>query len=156
MALPGFQDLMLPLLRLHNDGEEHLSNEFVESLADELNLGEEERNALLPSGRQAVFANRVGWARSYLKNSGLILYTGRKRSMITERGRQVLVEAPLRIDINYLSRFPEFVEFRGIVKKGVVDPLADKDEGQTETPLNLCELRAPIKTVARACDVRPA
>lgn len=27
---------------------------------------------LLPSGRQTVFVNRIGWARTYLKKAGLI------------------------------------------------------------------------------------
>ena len=38
MAVPSFQELMLPLLRLAADGEEHSQIEAVESIANELNL----------------------------------------------------------------------------------------------------------------------
>lgn len=39
-------------------------------LADEFRLSEAERKELLPSGRQATFDNRVGWARTYMNEEG--------------------------------------------------------------------------------------
>ncbi len=72
MAIPNYQTIMLPLLQLASDGREHKFSQAVEELADEFNLSTEERNELLPSGSQAVFNNRVGWARSYLKQAGLL------------------------------------------------------------------------------------
>ncbi len=63
---------MLPVLKLAANGHEHKFSQAVEALADEFRLSTEERNELLPSGSQAVFNNRVGWARSYLKQAGLL------------------------------------------------------------------------------------
>ncbi len=111
MAIPDYQTVMLPLLKLASDGQEHFFRDSVETLAEEFGLSEEERKELLPSGQQALFVNRVGWARTHLKQAGLLETTRRAYFRITERGRQVLAENLDRIDIKYLKQFPEFLEF---------------------------------------------
>jgi restriction system protein len=103
---------MLPLLRLAGDGQEHSIHEAFEKLAAEFHLTEDERRQLLPSGRQAVFDNRVGWARTYLKKADLIESTRRVFFRITERGETVLRSNPARLDMRYLEQFPEYREFR--------------------------------------------
>ena len=67
---------------------------------------------MLPSGRQATFANRVAWSTSYLRAGLLLEATGRGRFKITERGKAVLAQHPKRIDIPFLMQFPEFKAFR--------------------------------------------
>jgi restriction system protein len=64
LAIPDFESLMLPLLRFAADREEHSLRDAIEVLAEQFELSAEERKELLPSGRQATFDNRVGWARS--------------------------------------------------------------------------------------------
>lgn len=64
MAIPDYQTLMLPLLRLTSDHKERSLRAMTETLAEEFAFSSEERNELLPSGGQFVFANRVGWART--------------------------------------------------------------------------------------------
>jgi restriction system protein len=112
MAIPAYQTLMLPLLRLASDRKEHQLRAVTETLADEFSLTDEERNELLPSGNQAVFANRVGWARTYLKQAGLVDSPRRGIFRITQRGLDLLQERPIRVDVRLLERFPEFLEFR--------------------------------------------
>lgn len=112
MPIPDFQTIMLPLLTFARDGAEHTLRETIDALADEFQLTVEERNTLLPSGQQAVFDNRVGWARTYLKKAGLLESTRRGYYRITNRGQQVLRQNPPRIDIAFLRRFPEFIEFQ--------------------------------------------
>jgi restriction system protein len=112
MTVPDFQSLMLPLLQLTRDEREHSLAEMVEALGERLGLSEADRAELLPSGRQARFDNRVGWARTYMQKAGLLEGTGRSRFRITERGLAVLRTAPPAINIRFLSQFPEFVEFR--------------------------------------------
>ncbi|MEO5730004.1 MAG: winged helix-turn-helix domain-containing protein [Byssovorax sp.] len=58
---------MLPILRLAADEQEHALPRVTEQLAVAFKLSDAERDELLPSGRQARFDNRVGWARTYLK-----------------------------------------------------------------------------------------
>ena len=62
MAIPDYYSIMLPLLRLtaaRPDGEHSLQG-AVEALAEQFHLTDEERQQLLPSGRQPVFVNRLG------------------------------------------------------------------------------------------------
>ncbi len=113
MAIPGFQDIMLPLLRRLGDGEIHSMSELTDALAAEFQLTAKERKERLPSGTQAVFANRVGWARTYLKKAGLVSAPGRGYVQIPGRGRDVLKSPPEKITIAYLDRFPEFRDFVG-------------------------------------------
>lgn len=112
MAIPDFQTLMLPVLRqLAVDGEQAPSSVRA-TIATIFKLSEEELAALLPSGRQAIFANRIAWALGYLKQAGLVESPRRGLYRITERGTATLREPIECIDIQYLMRFPEFVAFR--------------------------------------------
>jgi restriction system protein len=112
MPIPDFQTLMWPLLQLVADGREHSIRDARETLANQFALSPEEKAELLPSGRQPVFDNRVAWAKSYLQQAGILKPTRRAHFQITERGQHLLSENPPRIDIEYLERFPEFIEFR--------------------------------------------
>jgi restriction endonuclease Mrr len=72
MSIPDDQTCMLPFLRMLEDGHEHSLREGEEVLAARFALTPGERAELLPSGRQAIFKNRIGWARSYLKKAGVM------------------------------------------------------------------------------------
>ncbi len=72
MSIPDFQSLMRPLLELHQDQQEHLNRDLVEALAEQFSISDEERRQMLPSGRAKMFDNRVGWAKTYIANAGLI------------------------------------------------------------------------------------
>jgi restriction system protein len=69
VTIPEYQTVVLPLLNLAADGEEHKLRDAIEELADHFNLTEDERKELLPSGSQATFDNLVGWARTYMKKA---------------------------------------------------------------------------------------
>jgi restriction system protein len=112
MAVPDFQTLMLPALRLLGKRSPQTAGEVREALAAEFALTPEDLAQMLPSGKQATFGNRVAWAYSYLKQAGLISSPRRGAYEITERGRNVLASAPQRIDIGFLTQFPEFQAFR--------------------------------------------
>jgi restriction system protein len=130
VAIPDFQTLMLPLLQLAADGEEHSLAESREPLAEQFKLAEEERTELLPSGQQPRFNNRVAWAKVYLERAGLFTKTRRAHFKLSPRGREVLDNPPDRIDIAFLKQFPEFDEFR---KK--TDATTDGDTTvENETP----------------------
>ena len=71
MPIPDYQNLMLPVLKVAAEGEQRVAA-VVDQIADQLGISEEERNALLPSGRQRVLHNRIHWAKFYLTKAGLI------------------------------------------------------------------------------------
>lgn len=112
MAVPDFQSLMLPLLRIASDGKEHSLSDARGRLGAEFKLTQTEQEELLPSGRQSRFRNRVAWAKVYLEQGGLILSPRRGHLLISDRGREVLKAPPARIDIKFLGQYPEFIEFR--------------------------------------------
>jgi restriction system protein len=112
MAIPDYQTLMLPVLKLAGSGEELRFRDMVETLAQEFDLTAEERSELLPSGTAFLFDNRVGWARTYLKQAGLLDSPKRGVLRITDRGKATLQSRPVRIDARFLDQFAEFREFR--------------------------------------------
>jgi restriction system protein len=111
MAIPDYESLMLPVLRSAAGGEVKIGD-VVEQLADELGLTQDERAQLLPSGRQTTFANRVHWAKTYLKQAGLLEITRRAHFRISDRGGEVLASNPDKIDNEVLGQFDEFKDFR--------------------------------------------
>jgi restriction system protein len=152
MTIPDYQSLMLPVLRIASDGAEHRISDVVESLAIQLCLSDAEREELLPSGKQAIFNNRVHWARTYLAQARLLEATRRSFFKITERGRSVLAENVPRIDAKFLRRFPEFITFVANDKTAVSQPdaaeLVEEKVVSQSTPDEL--LRATIKEVESA------
>jgi len=66
-VLPNYQQLMRPFLQLayQAKGQEIKLRDVIQQLAVQLDLSEQEQSYTLPSGRQAVFDNRVGWARTW-------------------------------------------------------------------------------------------
>lgn len=133
MPLPDYQTVMLPLLKLASDGKEHHIRDVTNTLANEFKLTEAERKEPLPSG-QAVFDNRVGWARTYLKKAGLLDHPKRSHLTITNRGQEVIGEKPTKIDVAFLSQFPEFLEFKAPKKS---DGKSDTQPDSSETPEEL-------------------
>ena len=115
--VPDYQSLMLPLMRLTSDGQEHTAGQAVDSLAEQLSLTPQDRQELLPSGTQAKFNNRVAWARFHLIKAGLLQATGRGRFKITSRGMQVLANKPAEINIRFLDQIPDFAAFRASIRQ---------------------------------------
>ena len=112
MPIPDFQTLMLPVLKQFADGKEKTPSDVRGPIAAEFKLTADDLSVLLPSGRQATFANRVAWALGYLKQSNLLESPRRAHYQISERGRQVLQSPPPRIDISFLEQYPDFQAFR--------------------------------------------
>lgn len=111
MAVPDYETLMLPVLDALADGEPKSAAALREAVAPVVGVTEEDRSARIPSGAR-LFDNRVHWAVTYLVQAGLIARPKRGVVQITTRGREVLGEAPERIDNDFLTRFPEFLEFK--------------------------------------------
>ncbi|MBW8073934.1 MULTISPECIES: restriction endonuclease [Metallibacterium] len=140
MAIPDYQSCMHPLLRFLVDGGEHTLRDSEESLAQHFQLAAAERAQLLPSGRQGLFKNRIGWARSYLKMAGLLESPRRGVFKITARGLNVLADHPDRIDVKFLQRFPEFVELLDAARS------AGKANAPLEAPVSQSTPEETIET----------
>jgi len=146
--VPGFQDIMLPMLRLaaESNGQPLAIKVAVEKLANEMGLSDEDRSELLPSGRQSRFTNRVNWTASHLRAAKLLESAGRGLVVITDRGKELLASNPPALNLKTLMQYPEFQEFRGGSNS---DEIEEKQTGPTDTPEEAIEksykaLRAEI------------
>jgi len=111
LPIPDFQSIMSPLLKFTGDNKEHSLRDAIESLAEYFKLTPDEQQELLASGSQAIFDNRVGWSKTHLLKAGLLESPRRSIFKITERGLMVLGDNPLQINMAYLRRFPEYIDF---------------------------------------------
>lgn len=140
MAIPDYQSLMLPILNLAADEQEHSLQESTKVLAEQFNLTEVELAEMLPSARKTRFYDRVGWAATYLRKAGLLNATGRGRFQISPRGLDVLKQSPKRINVEFLKQFDEFLEFQARRDK-------DDEEDTTQTEI---EIQTPEEAIEAA------
>ncbi|MEQ8600578.1 MAG: restriction endonuclease [Devosia sp.] len=108
--IPDYQTLMLPVLRFAAEGETRVAD-VADRIANDLGLTAEEREQMLPSGRQRLLHNRIHWAKFYMSKAGLIASPARGRFVATEKGRALLAATPDKIDVALLMREPQFREF---------------------------------------------
>jgi len=111
VAIPDYQALMLPMLELCADGNEHQINDLVEALSGRFELTVDERDQRLSSGQRVIY-NRTHWAATYLTKARVLERSGRGRLRITSRGLDILGTKPAQVNVKLLSGFPEFEAFR--------------------------------------------
>lgn len=95
------------------DGKETRSLQQIrESVAEALEIDEEDQAQLLPSGKQTTYSNRVAWALTHMGKAGLVDRPARAQYALTSRGKEVLAANEERVDMTVLSQFPEYQAFR--------------------------------------------
>ena len=110
MPIPTHDVLMMPVLRLCAD-KTWVMRDLIARVADDLALTNAEREQMIPSGSMTVIASRVHWAKTYLKQAGLLEQPKRAYVRISPDGQEVLSKAPAKIDIALLQSFPAFQAF---------------------------------------------
>ena len=88
---------MLPVLQAVADGNEHRIADLRTVLAENLGLTEEDLAVKIRSGTP-VFNSRVHWAVTYLSQAGVLRRPRRGMVQLTDRGRELLIQAPLSVD----------------------------------------------------------
>ena len=109
--VPKFKCFILPCLKLLSDGQPHTLKELTESIANYLNLSEEDREERTKKGSVTKLYDRTKWSGTYLRKARLADSIGRGRYVITERGRNLLSKNPKYIDHGVLLQYSEFVDF---------------------------------------------
>ena len=110
MAVPKYNEMYAPFIKALADGEIHTTKEVRQFVADKMGLTDTDMSELLPSGKQGLFANRLGWTRQYLKKAGLVIGAGRGQLVLTDTGRSAVQDADI-IDNKYLQRYQSFRAF---------------------------------------------
>lgn len=120
--IPTLKFFFRPMLELAAEGPMSVA-QACDRLAVSFDLPEEDLRELLPSGKQTRFANRVSWARSYLKQAGLVENPERGYFTITARGRALLENFDGIITNETLLQYEEFREFKLGQKIGETGPV---------------------------------
>ena len=131
MSIPKYYELYCPFLAAIHDGNTHALKDIRLVVAERMCLSDDDLTERIPSGRQCVFDNRLGWARTYLKKAGLIDAPQKAHFRITDEGKRLLESGIAITDDLLAQRYPQFAEFKG--KRGSVTnelPIIDT----TETP----------------------
>ena len=112
MSLPKYNELYSPFLAAIQDGMPHNISKVKDAIAEQLQLSDESLAEQLPSGTQSVFANRVGWAKTYLKKAGLIESPKRAFVSITSEGKKLLASGVDITDSYLMEKYPAFKDFK--------------------------------------------
>ena len=89
--IPKYDDFMLPTLQaLHELGGSASIEEIQDRLAEKMALSQAQLDQTYPSGGALMAADRMSWARSYLKIAGLVASGGRGIWILTDEGRDAV------------------------------------------------------------------
>jgi restriction system protein len=114
-----------------------------------MQISESDLKIMLPSGKQTICDNRIGWARTHLKKAGLIQSITRSEIEITPEGENVLKEDPEVIDDKFLSRYQSY---RVFTNQTIEDDNPSSVESDTEdTPQEVLE-KSYDKIISRLAD----
>jgi restriction system protein len=135
--------VMLPLLKYcANDPKEHRRDELINEIIKQYKLTEEERKQLLPSGKQEIIDNRVGWACSHLKIAGLLEYPKRGYIKITQPGIDLVGKNPPEVNVKLLNQFEKYSNYTINRKNKIKDAI--EEEAEKTPPLELIETGVEI------------
>ncbi|MBR5502896.1 MAG: restriction endonuclease [Methanobrevibacter sp.] len=110
MPIPKFDELFNDILEFLSDKKEYKTRVVKEELSKLLDLTDEERHELLPSGTEPIINNRIGWSISTLKKAGYVESQKWGSINITEEGFSQHAKNP-EITIDDLMEIPEVYEW---------------------------------------------
>jgi len=139
-TVPDYESIMLPMLKLAGDKQEHATRDARSQLADEFGLAPQQIKEPLPNSPQTKWVNRVNWASTYLRKAGLLQEGKRGVVQITEQGSAVLQNPLEKIDIAFLNQFESFRAWRAKKnKKKQPDVKPDEEVTAQQTPEELMD-----------------
>lgn len=120
MPIPKFDELFNDILDLLSDKQEYKTRDVKEILSSKLDLTDEERQQLLPSGREPIIKNRIGWSLSALKKAGYVESQKWGSVNITEFGLKEY-ESTQNITIDDLMKIPSYQDYVNGSSSEVID-----------------------------------
>lgn len=146
MPVPDYETLMLPVLREAAKGETTVPM-LRDPVAAEFHLSSAELEERIPSGHLTLLSSRLHWAKTYLRNAGLVESPRRGVIVATERGRSVIAKPPARIDLAFLRRYPEFVAFEARGRPGGASAKVPETGTAPRTPDEQIDAAHAIMTI---------
>ena len=111
MPIPKYNDLFNNVLQELSDQNEYKTRDLKEIISNKLNLTEEERCQMLPSNRETIIKNRIGWAISYLKKAEFLESKKWGHVNITQFGLDSFNKTH-NITLDDLFNVPAFAEWK--------------------------------------------
>ena len=107
MPVPKMDDMYHPfMLCMEKEKETNLIT-LMEYMVSYFGLSEEEKNEKIPSGKETKLKNRVGWARKYLRDAGLVSAPERGVVKITKKGKTAVSSHHGNIDKKFIKSIAE-------------------------------------------------
>lgn len=131
--IPSYQECMLPLLMLLKDKGRCKLSECTAHISDAFHLTDEEKVELLPSKKQTIIMNRVGWAKFYLSKAGLIDNVSRGVYSLSKDGINLLNKNPQTLNTRDLMQIPKFASFIGLNSQAEQSITENTDAGQDKS-----------------------
>ena len=148
MAIPKYDEIMLPLLRLLADGQPHHQRDLAARIADHFHLTDEERNLLLPSTTSTYVRNRTGWGGFHLRKAGLADLPREATLQIAPAGIELLKNPPPKLDRAFLMQFEPFKQF--MLEQKARGAAAAKTKADNTTALESSEESTPEERISAA------
>lgn len=111
MELPKYHETFNPILEVLADGKAIHYNELRQKVRDQYysNLPQDLLTQTTSTGAN-VLLDRIGWAKSYLKQGNFVAYPQRALVQITEKGKQVIKKGG--ITLQELKKDPDYLEHK--------------------------------------------
>ncbi|CAG4900052.1 restriction endonuclease [Acidithrix sp. C25] len=132
--MPTWDRYMVPVLESLSDGNVRGRRELYDLVANAISLTDEQRAETLNSG-QLKFENRIGWAITYLVKAKAISRPSRGHHSITDQGRELLHDHPVRLVESDLRAIEGY---KDSWKKQLTDPVMNSDRQELD-PYELVE-----------------
>ena len=110
MSLPKYYEFYGLFLSALKDRNVHSIKELQTTIASSSHLSADALLEMLPSGKQTVFKNRIGWATTYLKKAGMIDSPKKGFFVITDAGFSLLNSGKGITDEHLAQLSPAFSE----------------------------------------------
>jgi restriction system protein len=129
VAIPTFEEAMLPMLQVLADGQPRSAKELRKHVIDTFGVTPEEQSARIPSDRVPIIQSRCGWAIFHLHKAGFVQRPSRAIYVITEKGCAALKSPDTAHQLHASIKLTTAAPQPGSVPVKIVKP------GDT-TPLN--------------------
>lgn len=131
MSIPSFEAFLKPALQIYAKNKNEIRpRDIQDEISKVFNFTEEEKKEMLPSKTETVLKNRIQWAVYYLFRAGLVERTNRGYYKITDLGIKES-NTDDEINVNYLKKFPSFIEFSNNKSENIKSNDIKKEENQT-------------------------
>ena len=120
MSIPKYDEMYRAFLDCLADGQAQKSKEVKDIVAGVFDISAKGREEMLPSGKQPLFDNRIGWTRTYLKKAGLknVSVSG----VVVFSAKDAYLNLPKGLPVVTMDRLPDFLKRSSFHARSKTDP----------------------------------